>query len=59
MMKGLLAKVKLVRDERGDFIQNAIWIVMVVLAMIPLFGTLKSALANAFQVIITSIQNLH
>ena len=45
-------------DDRGDFIQNAIWIVVIVLAMIPLFNSLKAALTNAFQQIINAIQGL-
>lgn len=49
---------QLVRSERGDFIQNALWIVLIVLAMIPLFGTLRGALATAFQSIIRAVQSL-
>lgn len=49
---------KLIRNEDGDFIQNAIWIVLIVLAMIPLFTSLRSALTRAFNIIIQSIQQL-
>lgn len=49
---------KLIQNENGDFIQNAIWIVLIVLAMIPLFTSLRTALTRAFNIIIQSIQQL-
>lgn len=52
------AKKNVLWNERGDFIQNAIWIVLIVLAMIPMFSTLRTALTRAFSIIISSIQQL-
>lgn len=59
-MKKCWEKVKqnVLQNERGDFIQNAIWIVLIVLAMIPMFSTLRTALTRAFSIIILSIQQL-
>jgi Flp pilus assembly pilin Flp len=59
-MKKFVLKVKrnLIWNENGDFIQNAIWIVLIVLAMIPMFGTLRTALSRAFSTIIRSISQL-
>lgn len=52
------ARKNVLRNERGDFIQNAIWIVLIVLAMIPMFSTLRTALTRAFSIIISAIQQL-
>lgn len=49
---------KLLQSERGDFIQNAIWIVLIVLAMIPMFGALRTAITRAFGIIINTISQL-
>jgi Flp pilus assembly pilin Flp len=59
-MKKMVQSVKrnLVWNEQGDFIQNAIWIVLIVLAMIPMFGALRTALTRAFNIIIQAIQQL-
>jgi Flp pilus assembly pilin Flp len=59
-MKKFVQTVKknLIWNEKGDFIQNAIWIVLIVLAMIPMFGGLRTALARAFNIIVQTIQRL-
>lgn len=59
MKKGLqTVKMNLLQNERGDFIQNAIWIVLIVLAMIPMFGALRTAITRAFGIIINTISQL-
>jgi Flp pilus assembly pilin Flp len=59
-MKKMVRAIKknIVWNEKGDFIQNAIWIVLIVLAMIPMFGTLRTALVRAFNIIIQAIQRI-